>query len=59
LPLIDPRRQQGIALQIQDLPIAVCRNAHVADQHMYGNPGRAVSVHYPIPTWFVVQLLAL
>ena len=39
MPLIDPCGQQGVALQIQDLAIAVGRNAHVADEHAYGNPG--------------------
>jgi len=38
MPLIDPRRQQGIALQIHYLAIAIGRNAHVADEHVYGNP---------------------
>jgi len=59
MPLIDPRGQQRVALQVHDLPIAIGRNPHVADEHAYGNPGRAVSAHYPIPTRFVVQILML
>jgi hypothetical protein len=37
VPLIDSNGQQRVALQIQHLPIAVGRNAHVADQHVCGN----------------------
>jgi hypothetical protein len=38
MPLIDPRRQQAVALQIHHLAVAVGRNAHVADEHMRENP---------------------
>jgi hypothetical protein len=34
MPLIDPRRQQGIALQIHYLAIAIGRHAHISDQHV-------------------------
>ena len=38
MPLIALRSQQGVALQVQGLVIAVGRNAHVADGRVYGNP---------------------
>ena len=38
MPLIDPRGQQRVTLQVHDLPIAIGRNPHVADEHAYGNP---------------------
>ena len=34
MPLVDPRRLQGIALQIHHLAITVSRNAHISDQHV-------------------------
>ena len=52
-------RQQGIALQIHNLAVAVGRNAHVADEHVCGNPRLIGFRTHPIPTEFVVQVLAL
>jgi hypothetical protein len=34
VPLIDPGGEQCIPLQVQHLPVAVGRDAHVADQHV-------------------------
>ena len=34
MPLIDAGGEQGVALQVQHLPVAVGRDAHVADQHV-------------------------
>jgi len=59
MPLIDPRGQQRVALQVHDLPIAIGRNPHVADEHRTEIPVEAVSAHYPIPTRFVVRILML
>jgi hypothetical protein len=59
MPLIDPRGQQRVALQVHDLPIAIGRNPHVADEHRTEIPVERFSAHYPIPTRFVVQILML
>ena len=34
MPVINPRREQGIALQGRSLAVAVRRDAHIADQHV-------------------------
>ena len=38
VPLIDPGGEKGVALQVQHLPVAVGRDAHVADQHVRKTP---------------------
>jgi hypothetical protein len=38
MPLINPCHQQGIALQIQHLAVAVGRDTHVSNHHVHGNP---------------------
>jgi hypothetical protein len=53
MPLIDPRREQCIALQIQHLTVTVGRDPHVANQHAE-NLLVGVSAQCPIPTGFVV-----
>ena len=37
VPLIDPGGEQCIPLQVQHLPVAIGRDAHITDQHVREN----------------------